>query len=491
MTVTRSIRITNLMALHLPTDLPDVVRRQRAVRENCGLSVAWTVDVWWAGAVSDQQPADRRVRPEEPVSADMLIRVDTPNGEHVRVVPPASALADGIRAGTAAELVTRSAAAIWGMPDFIYEPVTRAKGNAQRELGDGLLIHGRAGVVIQVKHREVPTGSPEREKSWLRKMTAGAIRQINGSVRSLEDGDVVLRNARGRTAAPSPDIEWSGVVILDHPSPPSGAIVEVESANVPTIALLRRDWEFLFDQLRSTHAVIGYLNRVSVDESVELGHEPVRYYELADADEKAAPGPTPEPGPRGWEPLATPLLPKTPAAEEDTVGHLLIRAVMEDIATSGAGFPESARLEVLSEIDQLPVAYRASLGRHLTDQLKAVSHAPEDSVAWAFRLCRFTPPQPQLLFGVCNQSTDLTREAFRQWATLRHHEHGEAVGDQSVHTVAVLLALRGDGVRPFDTTMFSVRGDIELIEDELEGLRKLWNTDRPSPYSTPPVDGSS
>ena len=122
--------------------------------------------------------------------------------------------------------------------------------------------------------------------------------------------------------------------------------------------------------------------------------------------------PIPEPALDGWEPLTTPLLPNTPAAEEDTVGHLLIRALMEDIAMSEADFPKSARLEVLSELDQLPVAYRASLGRHLTDQLGAVSRAPTGSVAWAFRLCRFTPPQPQLLFGVCNQSTELTREEW-------------------------------------------------------------------------------
>ncbi len=446
-------------------------------------------EMWWAGQVNEQQPAPWRVRPEDPVPADMLIRVDTPNGEHVRVVPPAAALADGVRRGTAAELAARSAAATWGMPDFMYEPATHAKGKAQRELGDGILLHGCAGVVIQVKHRELPTDDPEREESWLRKKAAGAVRQLNGTLRSLEADGVTLTNARGRTVALPPAVEWSGVVILDHPSPPSGIIIEAGMANVPTVALLRRDWEFLFDQLRSTHAVIGYLNRASAEGPVELGREPVRYYELADADEKAAPGPIPEPALNGWEPLEAPLLPKTPAAEEDTVGHLLIRALMEDIATSDADFPESARLEMLSELDQLPVAYRASLGRHLADQLGAVSRAPTGSVAWAFRLCRFTPPHPQLLFGVCNQSTELTREAFRQRVTLRHHEHGEAVGGPSVHTVGVLLAVRRDGVRRFDTTMVSMRGDLELTDDELEGLRELWNTDRPSPYSTPPVDG--
>jgi hypothetical protein len=54
--------------------------------------------------------------------------------------------------------------------------------------------------------------------------------------------------------------------------------------------LLRRDWEFLFEQLKSTRAVLGYLERVA-GEAWELGREAARYFRLAQADEAAEPSP--------------------------------------------------------------------------------------------------------------------------------------------------------------------------------------------------------
>ncbi len=50
---------------------------------------------------------------------------------------------------------------------------------------------------------------------------------------------------------------------------------------MPANALVRRDWGFLFDQLRSTTAVLDHLFRAA--------GEPVRHYELAAADADAAP----------------------------------------------------------------------------------------------------------------------------------------------------------------------------------------------------------
>jgi hypothetical protein len=58
---------------------------------------------------------------------------------------------------------------------------------------------------------------------------------------------------------------------------------------MPAIALTRRDWDFLFDQLRSTTAVLNYLFRAAGKASVPLGEEPVRFYELAAADAAAPP----------------------------------------------------------------------------------------------------------------------------------------------------------------------------------------------------------
>ncbi|WP_405466679.1 hypothetical protein OG783_28720 [Streptomyces jietaisiensis] len=44
--------------------------------------------------------------------------------------------------------------------------------------------------------------------------------------------------------------------------------IVTQDGNTPVIALLRRDWEFLFNQLRSTHAVVGYLHRVAASAPV-------------------------------------------------------------------------------------------------------------------------------------------------------------------------------------------------------------------------------
>ncbi|NUV82747.1 hypothetical protein [Streptomyces sp. CAI-155] len=50
---------------------------------------------------------------------------------------------------------------------------------------------------------------------------------------------------------------------------------------MPSIALTRRDRDFLFNQLRSTIAVLDYIYRAAKEPAVPLGEEPVRYYELA------------------------------------------------------------------------------------------------------------------------------------------------------------------------------------------------------------------
>jgi NCS1 nucleoside transporter family len=51
---------------------------------------------------------------------------------------------------------------------------------------------------------------------------------------------------------------------------------------------LRRDWEWLFDNLKSTHLVAQYLRRVA-GEAIELGTEPVRYFDKAPANVAAEP----------------------------------------------------------------------------------------------------------------------------------------------------------------------------------------------------------
>jgi len=142
-----------------------------------------------------------------------------------------------------------------------------------------------------------------------------------------------MTNGRGhRVHVDGPSIDWAGVVIIDHPDPPDDYATPATAGDVPHVVLLHRDWEFLFDQLRSTHAVVSYLHRI--DASTEkLGTEPERYYELAAADAAAPPGPL-DPALEGTgDPRSVPILPTAPAGIDDNA-HSIVRTILEDIATT-------------------------------------------------------------------------------------------------------------------------------------------------------------
>jgi hypothetical protein len=244
----------------------------------------------------------------------------------------------------------------------------------------------------------------------------------------------------------------------------------------PTVALTRRDWEFLFQQLRSSRAVIDYLARVAGTEA-RLGHEPERYYELAAADARAETGPMdPTISLRGTR-VSLPLLPVAPAGTDDDEAHGMVRIMCEDIANSEIdAAEESRRLQVLAAIDQLPVTQRTELGRLLLNNLDIARNVDDRQVRWQFRIYQFPSPAPQLGFGVCSRLDDATRAGFRAWLLLRHHEHSTHCGDMdTLMSVAVLLTPRLGGYREWDTIMFGITGDPELTEDELRQYRELWN----------------
>lgn len=409
----------------------------------------------------------------------LTLVVDTPNGPYLRRIPDASPLVTGTKQGPAAEAATRSAVAQWGLPDFVYRPVIHQTKSGVRELGDALLLIGQSAVVIQVKSREAPGTDEQREKSWIAKATKKALSQAHGTVRSLRSRPATLVNLRDRRISiDGNEFNWLAVVIIDHPSPPRNMIIGDQSADLPSIALLRRDWEFLFHQLRSTHAVVAYLKRISTQEPLELGEEPVRYYQLAQADEDTPPSNMDPALVGSGEQVSHPLLPKTPVGHDDHYGSLVMRAMMEDIATSpiSDSMTEMDRIKVLSELDQLPVAYRSELGRTLTEMISDVASVDEESIKWRFRRIRSAPGVPHLTFGACTRFDSTIREAFWQWVTLRHYEFGadlEAL--DSLITIGVLLTPRYDGLRPWDTTMVRIYGDLELTAEEHLAIRKLWS----------------
>ncbi|WP_232543842.1 hypothetical protein [Streptomyces buecherae] len=207
-------------------------------------------------------------------------------------------------------------------------------------------------------------------------------------MRRLKAQGVQMVNGRGRSVnIGSPAVDWAGVIIIEHPDLPQELAIATQDGNTPVIALLRRNWEFLFNQLRSTHAVVGYLHRVAASAPV-LGGEPERYYELAAADAEAVPGALDPSWPRrGGQPHSVPLLPAAPAGSDDDEARTMVRIMLE------------AWQRVLASLDSLPVGYRTDLGRFILDALAALTQAEQGTTAWRMRTFLAGPDWDQLGFA--------------------------------------------------------------------------------------------
>lgn len=421
----------------------------------------------------------RASNPHAPADAPTLqLLIETPDGLLIRQIPHASPLSSGERTGPAAEIAVHDAAAIWGMPDFVHRGVQRAIGSGVRELGDNLLVLGRRAVLVQVKSREAPSSEAEREASWAAKQMTRAAAQARGSIRQLKREPARFENGRGRSVEVDGNaFQWLSVVVLDHPNLPDDIEWPSFDESHPVAFLVRRDWEFLFSQLKSTTAVIEYLLRV-VDDGGVLGDEPARYYELALADSEAEP----EVLPRhlmsygAWT-MSEPLLPLA-GEPVDENAHRAFRNVLEDFALSRVDEgSEGRRVQVLAELDRLAVRQRENLGRFFLSGLEEVRKAPRGEFAWKFRRAIGRSGDLHVAVAVCSEFSADLREVFGCWVELRHHEFHERAGRGSdALTAGVLLTPRHDGKRPFDTTVTAVMGDLALSRETLAGYRRVWKS---------------
>ncbi|MFB7311872.1 hypothetical protein [Streptomyces sp. NPDC056192] len=418
---------------------------------------------------------------EEDDPTALTLIVDTPNGPHMRRIPPALPLPAHIDHGAAAEEAAQTAAAIWGMPDFVFQQAEHAtKGSGRREQGDRLLLAGRRGAVVQVKARTIRPKPDALEVNWIQKVAAKAMSQAKGSVRQLRLAPADMVNGRGRVLrVDGNDYEWISVFLLDHPGVPEGTVATWQPIGMPSIALTRRDWDFLFDQLRSTTAVLDYLFRAAAEPPVALGEEPVRYYEFAAADATAPPKEIDAElvGGPGGTLFSTPQLPQAPAGDDGTRAHLMIRVMLEDIALSPLGsLTEGNRHTVLSDLDRLPVGARAEWGHLLLNMLSDVPDAPDEHVKWRFRRKLDEDGSRQLIVGAATRFGRDVQGSFSAYVQLRHHEVTSRTGRaEESSTLGVLITPRYDGVRPWDTSTVRVHGDLHLSEEELRVYSEGWN----------------
>jgi hypothetical protein len=411
-----------------------------------------------------------RSRADKPVDgAPLILQIETPVGIFVRTIMPAALLPEDVDRGWAAETVTRGAAAFWGLPDFTFRPALRRRGKASRELGDTILIVGPRAAAVQVKSRRAPSSDEIRERAWLDKKIAEGVRQARGTIRAIRATTTVdLVNERGRQiSVRAADKTWVPVVVLDHPG------IEGYTPTGEAIVVLRRDWEFLFEQLKSTYAVLEYLDRVHQRGGVVvLGREPIRYYELAAADLAAPPGPLDARLTAvGHTSGSAPLLPQEPVPFGE-----LIRIILEDLATIPVpeGQDAGALLDAIGAIDAAPVGIRIQLAEAVFRYLEEVTQVEEGSVRWWFRRMVW-PDRPNLVFGAASRHDAMIEAAFSAYVSLRHQQMLELIPERTdVMTVGVLLTPRSDGLRPWDTSMAATRGDQNLGSELRVELERLW-----------------
>ena len=178
--------------------------------------------------------------------------------------------------GVVREAQVRELAARLGVADFVYSAPQVAKGSSQREAsGDGLLLIGSNGAVLQVKTRDPQKAegdSDKRAEEWVQKNARKARDQGLGAKREL-----VRRYRAGvpitvypvRAAGLSPDVRslyarrvvhdassWPVIVVVDHPK--CRALDLGFESGVAWFTF--KDWHELQRRLRSTAALLHYLN---------------------------------------------------------------------------------------------------------------------------------------------------------------------------------------------------------------------------------------
>lgn len=410
--------------------------------------------------------------------------VDTGDGIYERVIPKASTLNPTLKRGHAAERSALAAAATWGVPDFVMRPQVEEKGSGVREISDGLLVVGDQGLILQSKAREAEMWADEaKEHRWAIKQATKATKQINGTLRRLSSSPISMVNGRGRNVQLSgATISWAGVVLIDHPAELDVELDEL-ACKCAFVVLSRAEWEFLFDQLRSTASVVEYVHRVGAP-GHKLGEEALRYYELADADGKAPPSElNPKVLGRGNR-VSVPRLPKLPAGRDDPEGHAMIRTVCEEVALADwSSTNEIDRIMLLGVIDGLMPAQRSGVGRYLLDALSAARDFSGEGITTQARTILPTHGEPWLGFMIANRYDETIRNGVENWVMLRHSQRRDVTDWMSALTVGVLLTPRRDGYRPWDTTIIGVKGEATLDPDVEASALAVWG----SPYDEAPT----
>lgn len=268
---------------------------------------------------------------------------------------------------------------------------------------------------------------------------------------------------------PSSIQKWIGVVIIDHPRVPRGYIPSLSVANpLPCVVMLRRDWEYLFDHLRSTRTVLSYLERVVGDE-LPLGNEPARYVEQAIADEQAPPIP-PIDGVAAFSESfeSHPISPLRPIKGDD----LFFRQMLEDVSSPDVDpDDEWDRVRMLMHLDTVPALTRAELGAALTQFLEAVENYSGDGFLTFTRVFIPGDGRTPILFMAASGHATVALECLHQRTFLLQFDHYSATGSAEAGAVGVLFTPSLHPTRKLDTSTCFVERDLILDEENAREVR--------------------
>jgi hypothetical protein len=260
--------------------------------------------------------------------------------------------------GQQVEDYARRLAGDLGIRDFVYKPIVIQKGKGSREVSDGLLVAGNQGLILQVKSRDPEAAKldpPSKAEAWCMKSAAAAVRQAEGTRRSVAAGNVAVRSLRGFDRILPDASSWASVVIVDHPSDP-----EVMLPPTPnTLYISVNDWRNLHRWLRSTWGVISYVRR-AIDSGVDvaLGREQDRYHVLAEAD-LHAPGSV----------TSFPTLPPYCIEGAEARDAALFEDLIERLADpeGATGWDAQQYLWIVEELDRVPPLGRVRLGAKMRE----------------------------------------------------------------------------------------------------------------------------
>jgi hypothetical protein len=333
--------------------------------------------------------------------------------------------------GHAVETYARNIAGALGVPDLVYQPVLVARGQATREVSDGLLVVDSDGLILEVKSRDKNIGlddSDERAAAWCRSKADEAVRQGRGTRRTIAAQEIRSTSLRGYERLLPRRDDWPIVVVIDHPRNPK---LELE-AHPDVFYVSLEDWLELHVRIRSSAGLIEYVRRaLETGLTPLLGDEQSRYRVLAEADLRWA----------GLAPGQFPFLPAEPLEGERAIHAALFDDLIPQVvrAEEHEDWKVDRYLAVVTALDRVPTLARLEIGKKMrTTFLEMVDRRATRSF---FTLDRVSGDRAGFIYSYTEKDSPERRSAFAAevgaYALLRHHHAVEAGYPSEATTLSV------------------------------------------------------